>query len=1066
MNETLELIHQVPFLANLTLAEANQLAGEAKVLTAPAGKLLIREGDHAEWMFVIAQGAVQIYVRGFDGQDVVLDRVDAGGWVGEQALLPGGTGRRNANVRALEECRLLVLSREVFLRVLSQDNHLLKKMQQEGEEQRSLRAHKLGERVFANLGIQAGEGSYRFEDFAPGETVIRQGDRAEKLYLVLGGRAQVKHVVDGQEKLLSELRPGQFFGEIALINDEPRTATVTALDPLQTVSLDGGWFREAHRQNPMLRSLMESLMSLYVLPRRGILVLQTGQIEGKPAVTAVHSLADGRKVLSTRLVSSAAFTARMAGSPPATVRVTYERPENNIYRELSLVYGVLVEIHSEGEWTGLGEVLGSLLDGRIISDWELELFKQRGDFRSQDVQPLYEEGEEICACTKTTAGQVQRAIGEGCHTLESVARKTGVTRVCGGCSPLIRELLGKSEWAPACVSRTVDEAPDIRTFSLKPANAPCQSYHPGQHVVIQARIDNRWIQRAYTISAAPGESDAYEITVKREPAGVFSRWLFDRLRPGVMLRVSEPAGHYYLPADQEGDVVCLVGGIGVTPALAMARHLVSRPSTFRMHLDYSVPDAGHAIRRDEILGLPGKNPKISVKIRHTREEGRFGRADAAALADRHPGATYFLCGSGGYMQGVEESLRAVGVPPDRIRTEVFTVAGAKPAAVTEASSAPATPPMSVLDRPVSPEEAARLLLHQYYNEIGQPNVFEARWRQVKQELADDGTWVKTAEELSFAARVAWRNSTRCVGRLYWNGLTLRDFRHVTTGEGMLDAIMGHIEVATNGGSLRPVITVFPPKDPAGRAPRVWSPQLFRYAGYSLEGGKVLGDPTNLELTQVAASLGWRPPERRTPFDMLPVIVQAVGEKPVWREIPSHLILEIPLVHPEYPWFAELGLKWYALPAVSGMLLDAGGLEYTAAPFNGWYMGPEIGARNFGDTYRYDMLPVVAKKLGLDTTTDRTLWRDRALIELNIAVLHSYDRAGVTMMDHHAAGHAFDKFEAMELDAGRPVHARWNWIVPPISGSAVTIFHRDGWQDIELKPNYFPQKDPWKEEKAF
>lgn len=51
------------------------------------------------------------------------------------------------------------------------------------------------------------------------------------------------------------------------------------------------------------------------------------------------------------------------------------------------------------------------------------------------------------------------------------------------------------------------------------------------------------------------------------------------------------------------------------------------------------------------------------------------------------------------------------------------------------------------------------------------------------------------------------------------------------------------------------------------------------------------------------------------------------------------------------------LKWYAVPAVSSLLLDIGGLEFTAAPFNGWYMSSEIGARNFGDEYRYNLLKV-------------------------------------------------------------------------------------------------------------
>ena len=100
-------------------------------------------------------------------------------------------------------------------------------------------------------------------------------------------------------------------------------------------------------------------------------------------------------------------------------------------------------------------------------------------------------------------------------------------------------------------------------------------------------------------------------------------------------------------------------------------------------------------------------------------------------------------------------------------------------------------------------------------------------------------------------------------------------------------------------------------------------------------------------------------------------------------------------------------------------------------------------------------------MGLDTSTDRSLWRDRALIELNVAVLHSYEKAGVTMIDHHAAANAFEKFESIETHAGRVVHARWSWIVPPISGCAVTLFHKEHWQDIEVLPAYRAQVDAWR-----
>ena len=63
--------------------------------------------------------------------------------------------------------------------------------------------------------------------------------------------------------------------------------------------------------------------------------------------------------------------------------------------------------------------------------------------------------------------------------------------------------------------------------------------------------------------------------------------------------------------------------------------------------------------------------------------------------------------------------------------------------------------------------------------------------------------------------------------------------------------------------------------------------------------------------------------------------------------------------PSTRWFAELGLRWHAVPAISNMRLTIGGVHYPLAPFNGWYMGTEIGARNLADADRYNLLPAVA-----------------------------------------------------------------------------------------------------------
>jgi len=86
-------------------------------------------------------------------------------------------------------------------------------------------------------------------------------------------------------------------------------------------------------------------------------------------------------------------------------------------------------------------------------------------------------------------------------------------------------------------------------------------------------------------------------------------------------------------------------------------------------------------------------------------------------------------------------------------------------------------------------------------------------------------------------------------------------------------------------------------------------------------------------------------------------VSAPGEGVKFYEIPEELVLRVKIEHPEYSWFEELELQWYALPAVSDNMLDCGGLQFTGAPFNGWYMGTEIGARDFCDPQRYNITEV-------------------------------------------------------------------------------------------------------------
>ncbi|HEY2281236.1 MAG TPA: nitric oxide synthase oxygenase [Streptosporangiaceae bacterium] len=360
----------------------------------------------------------------------------------------------------------------------------------------------------------------------------------------------------------------------------------------------------------------------------------------------------------------------------------------------------------------------------------------------------------------------------------------------------------------------------------------------------------------------------------------------------------------------------------------------------------------------------------------------------------------------------------------------------------------------VPDRLMDSAEQFITLFHQE-NNLGSP---DHRIRQVRREIEFSGSYWHTPAELTFGARVAWRNSSRCIGRLYWHSLRVRDRREISSAADIAAESVTHLRTATNDGRIRPLITVFAPDAPGQPGPRIISSQLIRYAGYDLVGGGVVGDPANVALTRLARELGWtggRPPGR---FDVLPLLVQEAGGPVTMHEVPPDAVLEVGIEHPEYRWFANLGLRWYAVPVISSMYLDVGGVRYPAAPFNGWYMGTEIGSRDFGDAGRYDELREIAAHLGLSTATDRNLWKDKALTELNLAVLHSFDAAGVSITDHHTESARFLQHLQREERHGRGCPVDWSWIVPPAASSATPVFHRT-YADFDQTPNFYHHPDP-------
>jgi CRP/FNR family transcriptional regulator, cyclic AMP receptor protein len=93
----------------------------------------------------------------------------------------------------------------------------------------------------------------RVDDHSPGEVIVQAGESGDSFYLVLEGRARVL----GKAR---ELRPGDFFGEMALLDGEPRSTTITASGRVRTMQLPRRSFLKALEQDPKIGlAIMEAL---------------------------------------------------------------------------------------------------------------------------------------------------------------------------------------------------------------------------------------------------------------------------------------------------------------------------------------------------------------------------------------------------------------------------------------------------------------------------------------------------------------------------------------------------------------------------------------------------------------------------------------------------------------------------------------------------------------------------------------------------------------------------------------------------------------------------------------
>lgn len=242
---------------------------------------------------------------------------------------------------------------------------------------------------------------------------------------------------------------------------------------------------------------------------------------------------------------------------------------------------------------------------------------------------------------------------------------------------------GWNGWRNFRIESKQRESEIITSFVLRPEDGgPVLRHQPGQYLTFWIEVPGQHpLKRNYSISSAPN-GETYRISVKREPQGIASSWLHDRIEVGHVLKVAPPAGEFFLNEESPRPVVLLSGGVGLTPMMSMLETIAARhPSKATYYVHGTLNGSTHAMK-DRVHSLAEAYPNIEAATFYVEprpEDQRGHDYDHEGLITMEwlqantplEEAGYYLCGPKPFLRAFVSGLALAGVRSNRIHYEFF-----------------------------------------------------------------------------------------------------------------------------------------------------------------------------------------------------------------------------------------------------------------------------------------------------------------------------------------------------------------------------------------------------------
>lgn len=257
----------IPVFSGLTILQLREVLLGSEVRTLKDGDLVFERNEFTNTFFTVFEGKVAIQVDPEDREDDVV--LGPGAFFGEMGLISGR--RRSATVVAHAPCVLIETARREMIKLIKSSPKVRESIDRAAVE-RQIRTY-----LAPNLSSEDMESVLRtakLRSFKANEVLFREGDPGDGVFLIRTGSCTVSRKIGDKEIVMSYVPAGHYVGEMALVRDMPRAATVKAAIETETVWLDGASFRLLLDHMPDLRHRIEK--------RIGAIITQTEDMAARP----------------------------------------------------------------------------------------------------------------------------------------------------------------------------------------------------------------------------------------------------------------------------------------------------------------------------------------------------------------------------------------------------------------------------------------------------------------------------------------------------------------------------------------------------------------------------------------------------------------------------------------------------------------------------------------------------------------------------------------------------------------------------------------------------------------